>query len=510
MKEFLKIYLWQILSLITGFASMFIVTPFLATNQNYFGIYSFVISLNLFLSYADFGFLNAGVKFASEAFATGNRKEETEILGFVSFILSVFFVLFGLVVLLFYFYPHSILSGLNTSDTVELIKELFLVFIIFLPVLVAHRIIQLIFNIRLHDYKYQRIYSILNLVKIAFVFLFFKNSEYHIVGYYAFTQILTLIGVFIGVGLAIRDYSYSFISYFKLIKFNNQVYIKTKNLAFNSLFVTISWIIYYELDSLIIGKFVGLKEVAIFNICISVMTLARSLYGIIYNPFVAKFNHYIGKAQLNDLKETFYKLLVFGIPISIIPTSVILITMKSFILSWVGVNYINAIPIVTVMFASYYFAFLSNPMGIAMFSLQKIKSLYFISAILPLIYWVGISVTFQFLGLFSFGLFKFIAFLISAMFYLYYSKIYLNIDWLFLLKKNIWAILVSVFTICIINLKLEAYLPYQKGKKELLQYAFIIASYITIGMIIYYALCKEFRKITKEILLQLFKSKISV
>ena len=83
MKQFLKIYLWQVLSLITGFATMFVVTPFLALKQNYFGIYSFVISLNLFLSYADFGFLNAGVKFASEAFAKGDRKEETEILAFV-------------------------------------------------------------------------------------------------------------------------------------------------------------------------------------------------------------------------------------------------------------------------------------------------------------------------------------------------------------------------------------------------------------------------------------------
>ncbi len=488
---------------------MFIITPYLAANQNYFGIYSFVISLNLFLSYADFGFLNAGVKFASEAFATGNRKEETEILGFVSFILAVVFVLFGLVVLVFYFYPHSILSGLNTSDTVELIKELFLVFIICLPVLVAHRIIQLVFNIRLHDYKYQRIYSTLNLVKIAFVFLFFKNGEYHIVGYYAFTQILTLVGVFIGVRLAINDYSYNFLSFFKLIKFNKQVYNKTKNLAFNSLFVTISWIIYYELDSLIIGKFVGLKEVAVFNICISVMTLARSLYGIIYNPFVAKFNHYIGREQMDDFNEMFYKVLIFGIPISIIPTSVILITMKSFILSWVGINYATSIPIVTVMFASYYFTFLSNPMGLAMFSLQKIKSLYFISAILPLIYWVGIAISFQYLGLFSFGLFKFISFFVSAMFYLYYSKIYLNIDWFLLLKKNLLAILISVFTIYIINLKLEVYLPSQKGKKEMIQYSIIVVSYIIIAMSVYYSFCKEFRVITKEILYQLFKSKIA-
>jgi O-antigen/teichoic acid export membrane protein len=314
---------------------MFVVTPFLAANQSYFGIYTFVISLNLFLSYADFGFLNAGVKFASEAYAKNNRKEEIDILGFVFFILGFVFFIFGLLITFFYFYPHSILNGLNTPDTVQLIKELFLVFIICLPILAANRLLQLIFNIRLHDYKYQRIYSLLNLLKIASVFLFFMNGEYHIVGYYILTQLFTLTAIILGCRLAIKDYNYDFIALLKALKFNSIVYAKTKDLAFNSLFVTISWVLYYELDSLIIGKFVGLKEVAIFNICISVMSLSRSLYSILYNPFTAKFNHYIGRNEKTELKSTFYKVLVFGLPLSLIPTTIIVLTMKSFIYSWV-------------------------------------------------------------------------------------------------------------------------------------------------------------------------------
>lgn len=489
---------------------MFVVTPYLALNQNYFGIYTFVISLNLFLSYADFGFLNAGVKFASEAFSRGDIEEETEILGFVTFVLTTVFLLFGFVIAIFYFYPHSILSGLNTPDTIELIKELFLVFILCLPILVAHRIIQLIFNIRLQDYKYQRICSILNLFKIASVFLFFRNGEYHIVAYYTLTQALTLIGIILGVFLAKREYNYKFSRFFKLIKFNNDVYKKTKDLAFNSLFSTISWVIYYELDSLVIGKFVGLKEVAIFNICISIMTLSRSLYGIIYNPFSAKFNHYIGRDQITDFRNTFYKILVFGLPLSIIPTTIIIITMKSFILSWVGTAYVPAIPIASIMFASYYFTFVSNPMGIAMVSLQKIKSLYYLSAIVPIIYWVGISLSFSSMGLLSFGIFKFIAFSISGFFYVYYAKIFLNINWGVFFKKNVLSVVISVSLIYLINLEISTYLPYQKGKSEMLQYATIFCLYSVFGIFIYYVFSQEFRKVAKDILRGVFINKVIV
>jgi len=175
MAQFFKIYLWQVISLVTGFATMFVVTPYLASNQNYFGIYTFVVSLNLFLAYADFGFLNAGAKFASEAFAKDDRRGEIKMLGFVFFILISVFLIFGLVSTFFYINPHFLLKGLNSDTDIRLAKDLFLVFIVSLPVLAAQRAIQMIFNIRLNDYIFQRVYSLLNLLKIVSVFLFFSK-----------------------------------------------------------------------------------------------------------------------------------------------------------------------------------------------------------------------------------------------------------------------------------------------------------------------------------------------
>ncbi|WP_423147460.1 lipopolysaccharide biosynthesis protein [Rubrolithibacter danxiaensis] len=506
MKQFLKIYLWQVISLLSGFATMFVVTPFLASNQNYFGIYSFVVSLNLFLSYADFGFLTAGVKFASEAYARNDREEEEKVLGFVFFIMFLVFCLFGLLILFLAFNPQHILKGLSTTTDLNLAKNLFLVFVFSLPVLIAHRSLQLIFNIRLHDYLYQRVFSLLNLLKILMAFYFFRNGGYHIVEYYLFTQVITLVSVLIGGILAIKYFGYNFIALIKAVKFSPEIYSKSKKLAFNSLFVTISWILYYEMDSLVIGKFVGLKEVAIFNICISVMMLSRSLYSIIYNPFTAKFNHFIGRDEMNKFTLAYNKILMIGLPFSVIPTTVLILTMKSFIYTWVGVSYRSSIPIITIMFASYYYTFLSNPTSIAMVAMQRIRGLYLSSALLPLIYWIGIASTFNYLNLMAFGLFKFLAITVSATLYFYYSQKMFFINWKRFFSRSILPSLATIVILIFFNFIFKENLPTTKGRLELLQYLGFVLLYFIIGIMSYYLLSKDFRKLVKEIYIELFYS----
>ena len=93
-KNYTKIYFWKIISTITGFLSLFIVIPHLSQNKEIFGVYSLCISLTLYLSYADIGFLGAGQKYASEAFIKNNRKSEIEILGFTGAILLLMIIPF--------------------------------------------------------------------------------------------------------------------------------------------------------------------------------------------------------------------------------------------------------------------------------------------------------------------------------------------------------------------------------------------------------------------------------
>lgn len=64
-KNYIKIDFLQILSILLGFVSMFIVVPYLSSDQTTYGIYSVCISVTIFLSYAYLYFLGAGQKYAA-------------------------------------------------------------------------------------------------------------------------------------------------------------------------------------------------------------------------------------------------------------------------------------------------------------------------------------------------------------------------------------------------------------------------------------------------------------
>lgn len=92
--NYLKIYLWRSISIISGFLSLLIVVPHLSDNAELYGIYSFCVAFTLYLNYGDFGFLGAGQKYAAEAYARGNHDEEIKILGFTGVILILMIIPF--------------------------------------------------------------------------------------------------------------------------------------------------------------------------------------------------------------------------------------------------------------------------------------------------------------------------------------------------------------------------------------------------------------------------------
>src|SRR5690606_14246163 len=100
-----------------------------------------------------------------------------------------------------------------------------------------------------------------------------------------------------------------------------------------------------------------------------------------------------------------------------LPPIILFFTMESFILSWVGINYIESIPLISTMILGYLFVFVSNPSGIALMAHLKIKELYWSSILMPVIFWLTIFAGYNYLGLMSFALGKFLVFAIVAVYY---------------------------------------------------------------------------------------------
>ncbi len=172
MKQFLKIYLWQFISILFNFAAIFIVTPFLSSNQVIYGIYTLVTAAYMFLSYADFGFLGAGMKFASEYYAQKNLKQEIKIIGFTGFIFLMFVLIYALGVTFLAFRPEILVKNLENIEERSIASNLLFILAIFCPVIVMQRIVQIIYAVRLRDYVFQRISIIANAIKIVFAVLF--------------------------------------------------------------------------------------------------------------------------------------------------------------------------------------------------------------------------------------------------------------------------------------------------------------------------------------------------
>lgn len=492
-KNYLKIYLWQGISLVLSFLSMFIVIPYLTSDPSTYGIYTVCISFTIFLAYADLGFMGAGQKYAAECFARGEIKEEIKIIGFTNFVLFVFLLLFSIGFFVLSFQPELLVNGLTTEKQVMVASSLLLILAFFTPITLLQRLLQMIFGIRMEDFIIQRVNIIASIVKIISVLWFFGRGQYDIVGYFLFMQVVSLTAAVTTLIIAKKRYDYDFRALFGAIHFNRKVFDKTKSLAFTSLYLTVSWILYYELDSVVIGRFLGVNQVAVYAIGLNILTFFRSILGIVYSPFNIRFNHFVGFGDEEVLKSFVFQIVSILAPLVVIPIVTIAILAHSFVLSWVGPNYLDSVEILQYLVFCNLFAFVNYPIATLLMAKERQKEMYFIGTLLPFVFWLGILLTFQFWGLKSFAIFKLIAFLMSALVYYGIMLKYLRINFLVSLKKIISPLFFPILFLIVSAFAIRDYLPDTKDKINLLIVAASAGFLIVVAFVIQYFSSKDWR-----------------
>ena len=265
-RNYLNIYLFQTLSIVLGFVSLFVVIPYLSGNKEIYGIYSICISVTVFFSYADLGFLSAGTKYAAECYTRNEEQNELKYLGFSHFILFICMLLFSVLFILVGFNPEWLVKGLDSMEKYKTAQRLFFILAVFAPTTVLQRLPQMILSIRVKQHLYQQIQIVGNLIKIASVFYFFTGGRYNIVGYFFMLQLITLLCSLITCVKIKRVFHYDFKGFWTYFRFSKAVFQNTYVLALSSLVVTVCWVLYYELDSMAIGKILGAEEVAVYAI----------------------------------------------------------------------------------------------------------------------------------------------------------------------------------------------------------------------------------------------------
>lgn len=198
-KKYIQTYIWQALSILLGFASLFVVVPYLSSDKTLYGIYSVCTSLTIFFSYADLGVLSAGVKYAAEYYIKGDHRNEMRVIGFTAFVMISVFSILALGIAFIGVYPTILIPELvDGTESFRIARYLLFTLAIACPIIIGQRILGLIFTIRVEDYKFQRMLIIGSLARIASVLYFFHGGNYRVVEFYVFYQLVNLIVVLVG------------------------------------------------------------------------------------------------------------------------------------------------------------------------------------------------------------------------------------------------------------------------------------------------------------------------
>ena len=434
-KNYLSIYFFQALSIILGLVSLFIVVPNLSSNQTVYGVYSICTSVTILLAYADLGFLSSGTKYAAEYYAQGDRENELKVIGFSHFILLCIVLLLSAAFVFLSFYPELLIKDLAPGESRKIAQQLLLILGLFSPVVVFQRMVQMVFIVRVENYKVQRVAIIGNVVKILSVFFFFRPGHYDIIGYYLTFNIVNVIVVVINFIQAKYSVGYTPSMLFSKLRFSKEVFMKVKDLAFSSLFMTIAWIIFYELDSVVIGKTLGAERVAIYAIGLTILGFIRSILGVFFSPFEARFNHFVGLSDTEKLKHFYMKIMQVMFPVVVFPLTAIALMSGPIAISWVGVGYTESITVVMLLSLCNLFAFVSYPCGSLLVAQERIKYLYFSNGLMPIIYWLGIRVMISCFDIYSFAIMKLSVFVLIGIFYIWYSVKFLQISIAEYIKK---------------------------------------------------------------------------
>lgn len=498
--NYLKIYFWQGTAFVSRFLSMFIVTPYLAKEPSIYGIYAVCISVTIFLSYADLGFLWAGQKYAAECYARGERAEEMKYIGFGTFILLVFSLLFAAIFIYLSSDPQVLIKGLDTPEKISTASGLLLILATFTPVTVLQRMVSMIFEIRLDSYVNQRISLCASIITIGSVFYFFRGGNYRIVPYFFFSQVVNFISVIVCIWLAGRKYDYGIQQLLRCVRFDSAVYKKANRLAYSGLYVIVVWIVFYELDQITIAKLFGVDKVAIYAIAFTTATLFRSIYGILFSPFLVRANYFVGNGDDEGLKRFCLQLFSLSAPLTILPTVALALVAKPFIMSWVGANYGDSVVLARLFSLIFTLSFISYTGSMILIVKESIQEMYIISTIQPIVYWIGILTTYSFLGLLPFASFKLIATIAGQAFYFYILINYLKIPMKALFKKVVYPIALPLTFLITVLVIANGYLPYEKSKLNLL----IVLGTTGIGIfgafIIQYFTSSDLRKISKQLI----------
>lgn len=464
-KKYLLTYSVQMISILLGIVSLFVIVPYISDNKEIYGVYSLCLSTMVFLSYADLGFIEATMKYAAEYYQQNDRKREIEVLAFGGFVLFGIATVISLGYLVLSFHPEFVIKGIESSNQLGTARQLFLLMALFSPFIGLQRLAQCIFSIRIENYIFQFISILGSVSKILSVFVFFTFGRYEIVYYFAFIQIVPIICAIVSLFIAKHKYQYVLRYLFKSFRWNRKCFDATKDLAFSGFMMAISWILYYEIDQIAIAKLFGPEQVAIYAIGFALLNYIRMFLSGLFSPFTPRFAHFRASNDITGLSSFFEFVVSITTPIVLCPLVALCILVPQFITAWSGPSYVAAVPLATIFVILNIFASLNYTCGSIVAVFERTYTMKALALILPIIYWGGVFLLADSYAILSFGIMKVSVFWLTIIVYCVISFKVLSVNWSVFLrnivKSNIAPLaVVLVFSVamrCILHVEAKCF-----------------------------------------------------
>lgn len=461
-----------------------------------YGIYTVCISLTIFLSYADLGFLMAGEKFAAESYSRNDSESERAFIGTSVFIYMVvcLFIIVG--VLICAWDPSLLIRDIKIGDyQYDIAQKLLLILALSIPFTFVYKYINLVYKIRLESYKIQRLSIIGSLIVILSVPFVFFNNKYDIIGYYIFSQVIT-ISVSIYYLIKCKENGYTLGLIIKSLRYNKANFLTMKGLALSGFVSCICWLLCYEMDMILISTILGAQMVALYAIGRSLNNMLRSVFAIIYSPYSVRFNYFVGENDSKGLKDFFYVLIRLFCYFTVIPILVFIFYTEPFVVSWVGNGYIGSVIAVQLLVICFLPNFISSPANYVVIALNKFKGIVIASVLQLLFFYLCVFSLIWNYDINSVALAKCLVNYVAAVYYLILVlNLFKDSFWAFIRKIRLLNMIIPCTVAVIVSyLMLPVVGNVSKSPNDLLKVLVIMSFVIILSLLSAFVSDKFFRK----------------
>lgn len=328
------------LNIFLNTAVMLVYTPLILKylGQAEYGLYSLSLSILTYLALLDFGFGNAIIVFTSKYLVNNEYKKQIKLYGTVLVSYYTISVISFFMMILFYFKVDDLFGRSMSYEEIELFKKI--IIIIGFNILLS--IPGSIFRSILTAYEKFKIINTISIIRTLLIPLL------SILAIYLDGRVLVMVSIVTAVNIfALLTQFYFYKKYvnikISIFDFNRDVFKKAFKYSVFVFIATVVDQVNWNFGQLIIGGYLGSKDIAVYSISILFNTTFMMLSSSISSVLLPKVSKMISNGVSNDqltnemikigrLQSFIVFLVLFGF----------ILFGKDFIIMWAGYQYVDA------------------------------------------------------------------------------------------------------------------------------------------------------------------------